>query len=98
MIVDWLANKKKLLRNENWEEEILPGLDLMPRQLFWVTYGQFTCEKFRDDAMIELIKTDPHSPGEFRLKGPVMNNPDFAVDFNCPLNSPMNPSKKFSVW
>ena len=85
-------------KNDKWEEEILPGLDLTPRQLFWVTYGQFTCEKFRNDALIEYLRTDPHSPGEFRLKGPVMNNPDFAEDFKCPLQSPMNPSTKFSVW
>ena len=77
---------------------MLPGLNLTPRQLLWVNIGQFTCEKFRDDALIEYLKTDPHSPGEFRLKGSLVNFPDFAKDFNCPLGSPMNPRRKNVVW
>ena len=27
-----------------------------------------------------------------------MNSPEFASDFSCKLESPMNPSSKFSVW
>ena len=27
-----------------------------------------------------------------------MNSREFAADFGCPLESPMNPSKKCSVW
>ena len=77
---------------------MLPGLNLTPKQLFWVTYGQFTCEKFRDDALVEYVKTDVHSPGEFRLQGPIRNIKEFSNDFNCPIGSPMNPKKKITVW
>ena len=98
LVVDWLNDKKMANKDETWEEASLPGLDLTPKQLFWVTYGQFTCEKFRDDALVEYLKTDVHSPGEFRLKGPLININEFAKDFACPIGSPMNPSKKFEVW
>ena len=96
--VDWVNRQRIIHKNEKWEEQRLPGLDLTPKQLFWITYGQFTCARFRDDALIEYLKTDVHSPGEFRLKGPLMNNKDFANDFGCQLGSPMNPLTKISVW
>ena len=96
--VDWVNRQKQVYNNANWEEQRLPGLDLTPKQLFWITYGQFTCERFRDDALVEYLKTDVHSPGEFRLKGPLMNNKDFANDFGCQLGAPMNPLTKISVW
>ena len=98
LVVDWLNEKKMENKDETWEEASLPGLDLTPKQLFWVTYGQLTCQKFRDDALVEYLKTDAHSPGEFRLKGPLININEFAKDFACPIGSPMNPSKKFEVW
>ena len=97
-LVDWLRNQKVLARDDNWEEPLLPGLDLSPLQLFWVTYGQCNCEKFKNDAFKRFLKTDSHSPGEFRVKGPLMNEPNFANDFNCPLGSHMNPVAKFSIW
>ena len=27
-----------------------------------------------------------------------MNSPEFSVDFDCPINSPMNPETKCSFW
>ena len=38
------------------------------------------------------VKTDPHSPGEFRVNGVVKNFDKFAEAFNCPADSKMNPS------
>ncbi len=63
------------------EELPLPGIDLTPRQLFWVNWGQVWCSKYREAAMKQQIKTGAHSPGNFRIMGPLMNSPEFAEAF-----------------
>ena len=85
-------------QDEKWEEGVLPGHQFTPKQLFWINYGQVWCQKFRDDALVNTIKTGVHTPGEFRVVGPLSNNNDFAKDFGCPKGSPMNPEKKCVVW
>ena len=46
----------------------------------------------------DRIITGDHSPGEFRVIGPLSNREEFAKDFKCPLGSKMNPVKKCQVW
>ena len=96
--MEWLQDQRKLKQDEYWREPFLPGLNLTQRQLFWVAYGQCNCEKFKDEALIRFLKLDSHAPGEYRLKGSIMNNPNFAKDFECSLGSPMSPVSKVSVW
>ena len=96
--VNWLQDQRKLRQDENWEEPLLPGLNLTQRQLFWVAFGQTNCEKFKNEALIRYLKTDSHSPGEYRVKGSLRNNANFAKDFACPIESPMNPSSRYLVW
>ena len=45
-----------------------------------------------------LIMMDEHSPNRFRVIGSFSNMRDFAADFNCPINSTMNPTNKCEVW
>lgn len=100
------ASKRKfefsfLLENwvkDNGEEQFLPGHDYTPKQLFWISYAHSWCSKYRDEALRDQITTGVHSPANFRVNGPLMNNKDFAQDFNCPRNSKMNPEKKCKVW
>ena len=84
--------------NEYGEEPTLPGLKFSQRQLFFVSFGQLWCSKYRDQALKRLIKTDSHAPGIFRVIGTLQNNEDFAREFNCPRGSKMNPEAKCSVW
>lgn len=82
----------------NGQEPRLPGLDYTPSQLFWMSAAQMWCTQYRLETLKLRIKTNHHSPGEFRVMGSFSNSPEFAKDFNCPLGSKMNPQKKCSVW
>jgi membrane metallo-endopeptidase-like protein 1 len=53
---------------------------------------------FISEAMKMRITTGVHSPGQFRVLGPMSNMKDFSVDFSCPEGSKMNPVKKCEVW
>ena len=42
--------------------------------------------------------TDPHSPGEFRAVGPLVDLPEFATAFSCAEGTPMNPPDRCEIW
>ena len=49
-----------------------------PAQQYFISFGQILCEN-RTDARSRLdAKTDPHSPGEFRVNGVVHNFDQFG--------------------
>ena len=56
------------------------------------------CAIYRDEKLKNQVLTGQHAPSEFRIKGPLRNNEDFARDFKCALGSKMNPEKKCNVW
>ncbi|XP_049945688.1 neprilysin-2 isoform X2 [Schistocerca serialis cubense] len=88
-----------LERRNGKSEPRLPALSgLSPRQMFWVSAAQTWCSKYRTEAMRQRITTGVHSPGRFRVLGPLSNRPEFAEDFACPLGSRMNPVQKCQVW
>ncbi|RWS21957.1 Membrane metallo-endopeptidase-like 1, partial [Leptotrombidium deliense] len=59
-------------------------------QLFWIYYAQTTSS----NNFVKNILSDPHSPGEFRVVGPLSDNVDFSKSFNCGEATPMNPVNK----
>ncbi|XP_038121738.1 neprilysin-2 isoform X1 [Culex quinquefasciatus] len=83
---------------KNGPEPRLPGLDLSPEQMFWLSAAQTWCSVYRPETMKMRITTGVHSPGQFRVLGPMSNMVEFAKDFNCPAGSPMNPTQKCEVW
>lgn len=84
--------------DRNGEEPKLPGLNYTGRQLFWVSAASIWCSKTRKEELEQLIITDEHAPDKYRVIFPLKNMDYFAKDFNCPLNSNMNPKHKCSVW
>jgi len=50
-------------------------------QRFYLGFAQVWREKARDNVVIELIKSDPHSMGRFRILGTVRNQPGFYEAF-----------------
>ncbi|XP_012288606.1 neprilysin-2 isoform X3 [Orussus abietinus] len=82
----------------NGQEPKLPGLSYSPKQLFWISAANTWCSAYRPEALKLRITTGFHSPGEFRVLGPLSNMVEFSKDFNCPAGSKMNPTKKCSIW
>jgi len=93
------AHSAFLRAGEQFDAQLIQQLfGLSPEQLFFVSYAQVWCEKAKEEILAYYVATNPHSPGEFRAIGPLSNFPPFAQAFQCPANSPMNPSEKCQVW
>ncbi|KAF0709648.1 hypothetical protein As57867_005791, partial [Aphanomyces stellatus] len=68
-------------------------------KLYFTSFVQgWWCKKQTDDYAIHWMTTNPHSPNKWRAHGPLMNSQVFADAFQCPVGSPMNPTKKCVVW
>ncbi|CAL1279878.1 unnamed protein product [Larinioides sclopetarius] len=79
-------------------EPKLPGLKYTPSQLFWISAANIWCEKFRPEALKLEIISGSHSPSQFRVIGPMSNLHEFAKEFQCKPDSPMNRKNKCQVW
>ncbi|KAF5283679.1 hypothetical protein FQA39_LY17254 [Lamprigera yunnana] len=94
--------KQSYLAYNNWVkrnnvEKSLPGLNYTTNQLFWISFAQFWCS-YDGIEYLKVLLTDPHPPSRLRVIGTLSNSESFSKDFNCPLDSPMNPKNKCKVW
>lgn len=89
---------REWVKHDGFVEPGLPGLSYTAQQMFWISTANIWCSKKRPEGVKSAIATDPHSPSEFRILGPLSNMIKFANDFDCPVGSPMNPQKKNIVW
>jgi len=71
---------------------------LTPEQRFFVGYAQWSCENERPENLRMNAKTDPHSPGRYRVNGLMVNMPQFRAAFACPANAPMVKQVPCQVW
>jgi putative endopeptidase len=73
---------------------------LTPEQRFFIGFAQWACENDRPEDLRVHAATDPHSPGEYRVNGVVVNMPEFAKAFGCKAGQPMSkPAEKVcKVW
>ena len=69
-----------------------------PQQRFFLGYAQIWCQNARPESIKNLVRTDPHSPGEFRVDGVVQNMPEFATAFGCTEGQPMVSANACRVW
>uniref|UniRef100_A0A915BWX3 M13 family peptidase n=1 Tax=Parascaris univalens TaxID=6257 RepID=A0A915BWX3_PARUN len=90
---------KRYVEKLGHEEKRLPGLEQYTNdQIFFISYAQTWCGHSKPEATIRQLLTDPHAPLRFRVNGVVVNQPEFANAFHCPVGSPMNPEKRCVVW
>ena len=69
-----------------------------PQQQFFLGYAQNYCTNVRPELLRMLAQTDPHSPDAIRVRGAVVNMPEFARAFRCKPGQPMTPVKSCRVW
>jgi putative endopeptidase len=86
--VAYAALQKRLAQLPESERNKKIG-GLTPSQRFFIAYAQSWREKSRPEYLQLLIKSNPHSPPEFRVNGPLANLPDFANSFGISADSPM---------
>ena len=73
---------------EAGNEYTLPGLENLSReQLFFVAFGRQWAESIKPAALVQRVRTDPHSPNRFRVEGTLRNVREFAEAWGCPVGS-----------
>jgi endothelin-converting enzyme/putative endopeptidase len=71
---------------------------LSPQQQFFLGYAQNYCTNERPEFLRMLAQVDPHSPDALRVRGVIVNIPEFAHAFGCKAGQPMAPVKSCRVW
>ncbi len=69
-----------------------------PEQRFFISFAQVWCENRREEYSRVSARTDPHSPGQFRVNGVVQNFDEFGKAFGCKKGQPMMPDHPCVVW
>ena len=69
-----------------------------PEQRFFLGIAQVWCGNQTPENARYRAKTDPHSPGRFRVNGVVENMPEFQKAFSCKAGQPMVASPACRVW
>jgi putative endopeptidase len=71
-----------------------------PAQRFFIAYAQLWKINYTDEELKNRIATDSHSPGMYRVNGPLMNCPEFFEAFDVKEGDRMrNPKEKVArIW
>jgi putative endopeptidase len=80
------------------EAPVIDGLS--GDQRFFMGFGQVWRSKMRDEAQINQVKTDPHSPGQFRANGTLRNQAAFYEAFGIKEGDKMylKPEERVTIW
>ena len=84
------------LKNGSVSKEKIDGYT--PQQRFFLGFAQVWCESQRPESARQQVRTNPHSPGQFRVIGTIQNQPEFGKAFGCSPGEPMTPANACRVW
>ena len=70
------------------------------QQRFFLGWAQVWHMNMTEKELRKRVATDPHSPGKYRVNGPLANMVEFANAFDCGPGSPMvnSDSTKAIIW
>lgn len=69
-----------------------------PEQRFFMGFARIWRAKYRDEVLLERIKTDPHSPGIHRCNGTLSNTPAFHKAFEVKEGNKMKKEEVVRIW
>lgn len=71
-----------------------------PEQRFFLSWATVWRTKMREEALRNRIKTDPHSPGQYRAFVPLQNIDAFYEAFDITEGDPMyvKPENRVKIW
>src|SRR6266487_2421986 len=94
----YAALQKALDKHPEEQNKKIDGFK--PEQRFFLSFAAIWRSKIRDEDQKLRVKTDPHSPAQFRVNGPLSDLPEFQQAFNIPDGSPMaRPAdKRVNIW
>jgi predicted metalloendopeptidase len=69
-----------------------------PDQRYFLGFARVWCENNTPEVLRLGVRTDPHSPGRWRVNGVVQNMPEFRQAFGCKAGQPMAPANACRVW
>ena len=69
-----------------------------PDQRYFLGFARAWCENITPELLRLGVRTDPHSPGRWRVNGVVQNMPEFQSAFHCKAGQPMVSQKACRVW
>lgn len=80
------------------EAPVIDGLTGVQR--VFLSWAQVWQQKIRDEALIQRISVDPHSPNEFRCNGIVSNLDAFYEAFGVVQGDGLylDPAKRVKIW
>ena len=81
--------------------EEAPVLDgLTGDQRFFLSWAQVWQRKYREDALIQRLTSDPHSPSEFRVNGVVRNFDEWYEAFDVQAEDALYlaPEERVRIW
>ncbi|UTW44810.1 M13 family metallopeptidase [bacterium SCSIO 12696] len=80
------------------EDKVINGLT--GDQRFFLAYAQVWRGKTREERQLQLLKSDPHSPGEFRVNGIVRNVDAWYQAFNVQPGDALYlpPEERVRIW
>ena len=73
---------------------------LTPEQRFFISYALVWAGNTRDEALRNLVKTDPHSPGRWRVNGALPQIPAWYKAFNIKKGDKLYiaPKDRVDIW
>jgi endothelin-converting enzyme/putative endopeptidase len=71
---------------------------ISPQRQLFIGWAQNWCTNERPELLRMLAQTDPHSPDAIRVRGVIVNMPEFSQAFGCKQGQPMAPVKSCRVW